>query len=244
MAIPDTNTFNQRTVCTELGYGGLNIALDYLFDHSLLGNFDPDYKEDMDELNDFRNYATPVLSVSPTSVNHGYAGQSTNVTVTTNREWSIVVNPPSWFTISNLTQSGFTLTSSYNGGYNLPLTEMVLKHDDSPATKTFVLTKLGKLGSGGFAPTPVSVSPSYMAFAWGDAGSSDKKTGTFSPTSGVTIVATGDSSWFSYGITGAGTFQVYTIHHNGYPGYLRTMYLTFSKSGYLDTTLKVIHATQ
>lgn len=55
------------------------------------------------------------ITVSPSSASHGYAGGSTNATVTCSSSW-VVKSKPSWITITNKTSSGFTAISDPNTG--------------------------------------------------------------------------------------------------------------------------------
>ncbi len=60
MAVPDTNTFSLQDVINEVNPTS-NDLVDCFSDANAVG-FDPAYEQDKDELNDFRNYTSVVLS--------------------------------------------------------------------------------------------------------------------------------------------------------------------------------------
>lgn len=231
-------------------YDDVIISTDSLqgaFDKAIDEYFDPAYVNNKDDQYEFRNYGghnIPTLSVTPTGANHAWRAASTNFTVTvtpSGTPWSIIMSPPSWAIIENVTQTGFRLRSVDNTGYDHGLDDMIIgltNHQDIQAH--LVVSKQGKLGIG--LTNPINIVNSSFIWQW-DASAAPTKSTTYLPTSAVCEI-TGDTNWFTVNSSSNGSISVTTRHHNSYPGARKELWIRVTKLGYEDAVLHCTHYEQ
>lgn len=121
MAVPDTTTFQETDVFTELGLpiNGTN-GLVQCFAAADPAQFDPAYEGSKNSLLNFRNYGgvVPFLDIVPTEIQVGVLGFNFQITITSNISWTVTDNAP-WISVSPSAGSGngsVTVTYTTNPG--------------------------------------------------------------------------------------------------------------------------------
>ena len=210
------------------------------FDYALEEYFDLDWVDNKNDQHEFRNYGignVPTITMTPVAVSHGWAGTYTTMSVVvtpTGQAWSFKLNPPSYFTISLVTQTSFRITSASNYGYNHPLNDMVVGLDNyTNITDLSTVYKAGKLGPG--PSGSISLSSSSLVWQWNDYNVTQSV--TYSPTT-ATCSTSGDTGFFTVTTSSGGNISVKAKYRNSVPGTRKVMYIRVTKSGWEDAVLK------